>query len=356
MLKIGAAPADSDRIAVCPAVAGQGRRRRDRIVQTPETPFDETTRVATLRALNVLDTPAEERFDRLTRLAKRLFDVPIALVSLVDSDRQWFKSRVGLEACETSRDVSFCGHAILDNDVFVVNDAARDPRFNDNPLVDSEPRIRFYAGCPLTVGSGLRLGTLCLIDRTPREFGEEDKTLLRDLAVMAQQELEAVELATMDELTGVSNRRGFVMLAGQTLGMCMRLNKPAALVYLDLDDFKPINDRFGHAEGDRALRDFANLLLATFRDSDVVARLGGDEFAVLVGNADRGTIHSALDRLQQTVDGYNRQARRGYGLRYSVGMVTFDPTRHHDIDQLVADADASMYQNKRTKAGSAAIA
>lgn len=114
-------------------------------MKSPETPRDEETRLKRLRSLGILDTAPEERFDRLTRLAKRMFGVPIALVSLVDENRQWFKSCVGLEASETPRDVSFCGHAILCNEIFIIADATLDERFADNPLVLNEPKIRFYS-------------------------------------------------------------------------------------------------------------------------------------------------------------------------------------------------------------------
>ena len=178
----------------------------------PATPVDEATRVGTLRALDILDTAAEERFDRLTRLAKRLFGVPIALVSLVDTNRQWFKSCDGLGATETPREISFCGHAILSDDILVIPDALLDDRFCDNPLVVDDPHIRFYAGCPLRAPNGSRLGTLCLIDRAPRMFDADELQPLRDLAHMAEQELAAVQLATTDELTQISNRRGFARL------------------------------------------------------------------------------------------------------------------------------------------------
>lgn len=132
----------------------------------PGKPANEATRIDALHGLN-LDAAPEERFDRLTRLAKRLFNVPIALVTLIDKDRQWFKSCVGLDVSETSRDVSFCGHAILQNELMLVPDAREDLRFHDNPLVTGAPNIRFYAGYPLTVPDGNKLGTLCLIDTKP---------------------------------------------------------------------------------------------------------------------------------------------------------------------------------------------
>lgn len=155
----------------------------------PAVSFDEDARVAALKKLGILDTSAEERFDRITRLAAHLLKVPIALISLVDDHRQWFKSRVGLEATETPRDISFCGHAILKENVFMVPDALADVRFQDNPLVTGEPRIRFYAGQPLKSTDGHKVGTLCVIDRVPRALSAAELQSLQDLARMAEQEL-----------------------------------------------------------------------------------------------------------------------------------------------------------------------
>lgn len=318
-------------------------------VLAPPKPVDEQTRLATLNALQVLDTPAEERYDRVTRLAKRLFGVPIALVSLVDADRQWFKSCQGLDVLETGREISFCGHAILGDDILVIPDARRDERFSDNPLVVGEPRIRFYAGCPLRVHDGSRLGTLCVIDREPRDFSAEDRALLRDLGRVIEQELAAVHLATIDELTHLSNRRGFEALSHNTLSWCRRASLPASLVFLDLDGFKPINDRFGHAEGDRALRDFARLFGQTFRESDTAGRVGGDEFAVLMSGVDAPAVEPVLKRLGAMLEDHNRVQQRGYDLRFSAGVVAWDPAHHAGIRELMAAADALMYAQKRRR-------
>lgn len=153
-------------------------------------PDDEADRLQALLALRVLDTPAEERFDRITRTARDLLKVPIALISLIDAERQWFKSRQGLDAAETPRAVSFCGHAIVAGDeAFVIENALADARFADNPLVVGAPDIRFYAGMPLHALNGRRLGTLCVIDRVPRRFDADDARRLRDLAAWAEQEL-----------------------------------------------------------------------------------------------------------------------------------------------------------------------
>ncbi len=167
-------------------------------------PANESQRLERLRNYGVLDTPAEEAFDRVVRLAAAILDVPIALISLIDDGRQWFKAKVGLDAPETPRDFAFCAHAILGNDVFVVADAALDPRFKTNPLVVGDPKIRFYAGAPLTTHDGLNLGTVCAIDRKPRTLTEEEKVLLRDLGaiVIDQMELRAAgrkALAEVDE-------------------------------------------------------------------------------------------------------------------------------------------------------------
>ena len=318
-------------------------------MKKPDTPQDEHARLETLRSLTILDTPPEERFDRLTRMAKRLFGVPIALVSLVDENRQWFKSCYGLSVSETPRDISFCGHAILGNEVFIIPDTVEDERFADNPLVLSDPRIRFYAGCPLSAPNGRKLGTLCIIDRQPRRFGKEDLEALQDLASMVERELAAVQLATLDELTAVSNRRGFLVLAQHSLHLCVRERLPASLVYMDLDKLKPINDTFGHAEGDRALTAFAEQLKIAGRDSDVFARLGGDEFVMLLINTTRERAERVVARLRQSVANYNREAGRGYDIVFSHGIVEFNPEKHHTIDAMLAEGDSLMYRLKKSR-------
>ncbi len=158
-------------------------------MQAPLFPENESERLQVLLACDILDTPQEERFDRLTRLAQQMFGVQIALVSIVDADRQWFKSRQGLDACETGRDISFCGHAILAPEVFNIPDASCDSRFADNPLVTGPPYIRFYAGAPLSTSAGQRIGTLCIIDDKPKTLSLAQIASLRDLADCVEQEI-----------------------------------------------------------------------------------------------------------------------------------------------------------------------
>ncbi|HDV6364529.1 TPA: sensor domain-containing diguanylate cyclase [Burkholderia cepacia] len=316
-------------------------------MQIAPKPADEAARLDTLHSLSILDTPPEERFDRLTRLARRLFDVPIALVSLVDDDRQWFKSHAGLDVTQTSRYVSFCSHALLAGNTMVIQDALNDDRFHDNPLVTGAPGIRFYAGRPLAAPNGAPIGTLCLIDTRPRSLEPDELALLGDLAHMTEREIAALHFATTDELTQLTNRRGFEILSRHVLSLCDRLGRHAVLLFFDLNDFKAINDRFGHAEGDRALKAFADTLTGALRDSDVIARLGGDEFVVLLSATDPADVAEPVDRVTQALALRNTADARGYDIRFSVGHVDYDPAHHHDVAGLLASADQRMYEHKQ---------
>jgi len=162
-------------------------------MQVPFVPPEEQQRLQTLRDLLILDTEPERRFDVLTQYAADMFEVPIVLVSLVDENRQWFKSRCGLGATETPRNISFCGHAILENEPLVVADALADPRFADNPLVTNDPHIRFYAGAPLAMENGMKVGTLCLIGKQSRQLSEWELGHLKDLAKVVAKELQGID-------------------------------------------------------------------------------------------------------------------------------------------------------------------
>jgi len=159
-------------------------------------PPHEAQRLQALRDLLILDTPPEQRFDRIVHFAADELDVPMALISLIDSERQWFKARVGMAACETARDVSFCGHAVMGTELFMVEDALRDPRFFDNPLVVGDPHIRFYAGAPLVLASGDVVGTLCVLDRQERRLDAVDRSILDALRQLVVGELEGTAVAS----------------------------------------------------------------------------------------------------------------------------------------------------------------
>lgn len=312
-----------------------------------EKPVDETERLAELRSLTTLDRVAEERFDRITRLAQRLFGVSTALVSLVDQDSQWFKSRIGFEPGETSRDISFCAHAILSDEIMMVPDAAEDTRFADNPLVVDSPGVRFYAGCPIIGPGGAKLGTLCILDQRPRELSAEELNLLRDLAGMVEHEIATNKMAVTDPLTGLGNRRGFDMAGSVVLEINRRRRVDTALLYFDLDRFKAINDQFGHAEGGHALREFAEILRNVLRLSDVIARLGGDEFVALLSGSSE--YEAVARRMKIALESRNLQGVREYSLEASVGAAVTKWSDDESLESLVRRADEAMYLQKRAR-------
>lgn len=314
-------------------------------MEKPNIPETEISRLATLTSLSVLDTEEEERFNRLTRIAKKTFDVPIALVSLVDENRQWFKSCIGLDVRETSRDISFCGHAILNNEIFVINDALEDERFRDNPLVINEPHIRFYAGCPLTVLNS-RIGTLCIIDKKPRRISKEELAVLKDLASLVENELVALQHATIDELTKVANRRGVINLIQKGMDLCRRQKIPSSLIFFDLNKFKVINDVYGHDEGDLVLQAFAQLIVKAGRDADIFGRLGGDEFLGWLSNSDYNKTLKYIDRLKSSVRRNNIDSGKDYAIDFAYGIVEIDPSEERTIESLLEAADSLMYENK----------
>ncbi len=162
-------------------------------MQPPRLPLNEPERLQALHGLMLLDTPAEERFDRVVRFAAEELNMPIALVSLVDADRQWFKSRHGLDASETPRDISFCGHAILQPGLMIVEDASLDERFADNPFVTGPMHVRFYAGAPLNAPSGECVGTLCVIDTEPRRIDAMERAVLNALRALANEAIAGID-------------------------------------------------------------------------------------------------------------------------------------------------------------------
>lgn len=312
-------------------------------------PADEDRRLAALRALHLLDTDPEERFDRITRLAQRVFSTSMATFTLIDADRQWFKSEVGAKGKEDPRDISFCAHAILDPETTVIGDAREDERFRDNPLVTGDPNIRFYAGHPVSGPDGEVLGTLCVIDDAPRRPDDFDAEALREFAAMVEAEVASLSLAINDELTGLSNRRGFEMLGERLIVAARRLNLPISAIYVDLDNMKPVNDTYGHEAGDRALIATGRVLTESLRASDLIARLGGDEFAaVLVGRAAEAGPN-LMTRVEGRLVEFNASSAEPFELGLSLGLAESPPDSKEELWAIVARADEAMFEEKRGK-------
>jgi diguanylate cyclase (GGDEF)-like protein/PAS domain S-box-containing protein len=440
-------------------------------------PADEEMRLNALAQYRLLDTPPESDFDRLAELAARLFDVPIALISLLDADRQFFKARVGIDICETSRELSFCSHAIMQDEILFVPDASKDARFYKNPLVMGEPHIRFYAGKPLATRTGEKIGTVCLIDSKARsEFTETDRRNLTDLAALV---MDRMEMRRLEQMRGVSRsrfenitatspdaiicsnsngeitfwngaaqrlfgydasevlfqsaeaiiprswrtefraqlesvRRGGVFdMADRTIELsglrkdgsvfpaefslsiwregtafgigaivrdvterrrneerlfrlastdiltglpnrgawedCLEATlaagEPAAVLIIDLDGFKEVNDKFGHAAGDEVLKTISSRLKTACPSAFMMARLGGDEFVALLPENDEASAREAAAQIIDAVADRYEFAGRTVAVGACVGIaIAADDARY--CDDLLKSADLALYRAK----------
>jgi diguanylate cyclase (GGDEF)-like protein len=334
-------------------------------MQPAKLPDNESERLRYLREMGILDTPLEERFERITRMVCRTLGVPMAAVSLVDADRQWFKSAQGLQASETSREVAFCAHAILDDQPFIVPDTHRDGRFSDNPLVTDNPQIRFYAGIPLRMAPDICIGTLCAIDSKPRELSPEELEALEDLSEMVKTELAAARLseehaklisklqsaqraALIDPLTRLWNRAGGERLLEREWASSNRRERAMSVAVVDVDRFKSINDTHGHAAGDAALKHFATNLMKGFRATDVIARWGGDEFIIVLPDCGRDVLRATLQRLNARLGRKPLvHASCKLGLTASIGAWSGVPGAEMDAQVGLQAADEALYRAKR---------
>ncbi len=360
-------------------------------------PANDGERIRELHSYGVLDTPPDEVLDELTYLAARICGCPIALISLVDEDRQWFKSKVGVETVEAPREVAFCAHSILQpDDLCIIADTTADPRSADNPLVTPKRGIRFYAGAPLVTSNGHALGTICVMDRKPRELNDDQKRGLTALSrlVMTQLELgrarsqpaapdpgnELEELqrkvaelqeaaedrrrfqeellerqrqledraevmareSMMDPLTAIANQRGFIDRLDQEFSRARRYEMPLSLVFLDIDDFKSYNDEFGDIAGDSVLEQIATLLHDQTRVSDFIARYEGGQFAIILTNTDAAGAMVMAERVRSAVEAATWLGR---AVAVSAGIATLGAETANSA-QFVEDANAAMNEAK----------
>jgi diguanylate cyclase (GGDEF)-like protein len=341
-------------------------------MKKPPLPKNEEARLKRLEAYGLIYSPAEERFDRITRLARDVFNVPIALVSLVSSRCQWFKSSQGLMAPETPREISFCGHAILNSNTLVIPDTLANPDFADNPLVTGDPYIRFYAGHPLTY-QGCKLGTLCIIDRVPRALKPSELDTLRSMAAWAENEIKVSTLseaqtellteldevrrqALIDPLTKTWNRRGLDKVLRSELERAGRQQHPICIMLIDIDYFKKVNDRHGHSVGDMVLREVAQRIRSSLRPQDLVARYGGDEFFVLLtGGDERDARYTAARILARVNDEPVEAGDTVVNVGLSIGGALAQVTPDFDLKKFIAAADETLYEAKGQGRGCLAI-
>ena len=313
----------------------------------------EERRLAALHSYDILDTPPEPQFDRIARIAAELLQMPISLITLIDSSRQWFKAKHGLDTIESPRSAAFCNHAIEGHDVMVVENALNDQRFADNPFVTAAPNIRFYAGAPLRNKQGYNLGTLCVIDQKPRNLSEQQQHILEDLAAIVVDELELhhanielQRLATTDTLTGVNNRRQFLRLAETEGRRAARYQQPLSVLMVDIDHFKKVNDTHGHEAGDRALVAVAKAMRNALRPEAILGRLGGEEFAVLLPQADRQAAMIAAERLRQGVERLSVDIDHTV-LQITVSIGVTEISSDQTFETALRHADEALYEAKK---------
>ncbi len=303
---------------------------------------DEAGRIASLNRYCVLDGGHEAQFDKITGLVRSVFKVPIAAVSLVDVDRQWFMSAPGLDVTETPRDIAFCAHTILTRDALNVPDARIDARFSRNPLVVGAPHICAYLGAPLMTPDGYNVGALCAIDTSPRSFGAPEEALLASFASLVVDELELRMIGQNDFLTGAKTRRAFM----EDLGIASRMPPDArgVVLMLDLDHFKQVNDRFGHPAGDEVLRSVVAACRRALRRTDVIGRLGGEEFAVLLRGMPLDDAIECAERIRRAVLDLRALPDPELGVTVSIGVAE---VLRGDAHGTLADADAALYCAKQ---------
>ncbi|MWJ27214.1 GAF domain-containing protein [Halomonas sp. ZH2S] len=279
----------------------------------------EERRLAALHATGLLDTLPEERFDRLTRLAYRLFEVPIALVSMVDRDRQWFKSCQGVSLRETPRNIAFCSWAIQNDELMEVPDTRLDERFRDNPFVTGPPYVRFYAGQPLHLATGERIGTLCLIEPEPRQLLAREKQLLSDIALLVEQEFSLGTQYPTDNITGCLEELAFTPRATNTLALCRRYDINAVLIRIRILNMARIGQLHGDEDGGEVgsneshqlLEQLGKTMVKIASQAEVVGRYGNDTVAALLMDATLGEIRLLCAQLKAALQRWNGLRRPG---------------------------------------------
>lgn len=324
-----------------------------------------TLKLASLNSLDPFYTPLEERFERITRLARRALNVPMAAITVVQGDRQWFKSVSGWQVTELPMSKSLCAEVIREGKQIIVPDTRHDLYTMSNPVVCGKPKIRFYAGFPIRDSERNTVGTFCVMDLKPREPDPDFAMTLADLGDMAQRELFTVELndahsalvsklgkarrqAMFDPLTRLWNRRGATDLLNAALREAVKHDDSVGVCLADIDCFKQVNDQFGHQVGDQVLRRVAASIVASVRPQDIVCRYGGEEFLIVVHGIDEKGCVAIGERICAGMRGLPIQTRDGsVPVTISIGIAMRQPGDSASSEYLIGLADAALYESKR---------
>lgn len=307
---------------------------------------DDEGRLAALGRLQILETPPEQPFEKIVTLVRTVLAVPIATVSLVDRDRQWFKAQRVLEVQETARSISICTYTIQQAEPLIIEDTHLDARFAENPLVQGGPRIRSYAGVPLRTSEGYNVGSLCAMDTKPRRFSPADIAILSNFANIVSDEMELRLIASTDFLTGALSRRGFEEQLGREIARHRRYHRPSSLAILDIDHFKTINDSFGHPAGDDVLRQMGQLIAKVLRPADVYGRLGGEEFGVLLPETGAADAFVAAERLREAIQNHRFEMPGGHRISVTASVGVAECGEMEEPKAWLSRADKHLYEAK----------
>jgi diguanylate cyclase (GGDEF)-like protein len=309
--------------------------------------IDEPARLAALRRYEARESGDNRPLNRIVDLVKQVIGVPIAAVTLMDEKSQRMKAISGLDVTELPRPETFCNYTIAQKGPFAVNDALADPRFAGNPFVKGAPHIRSYIGVPLTTSDGYNIGTLCAVDTEPRMFDQGQGEIMRKLAEIAVEQFELQQIARHDSLTGALTRRGFFAELERELVRTARYERPSSLVMIDVDRFRMINERYGHAAGDAVLVSIANSCLAGMRRTDVFGRIGGEEFGLLLPETDAEEARDAAERIRAQIESTILQVGPAE-LRFTVSMgIAPVPGPGETISAWLGEADIALYESKQ---------
>lgn len=286
-----------------------------------------------------------EAFDRITSLVRDIFDVDVAAVSLIEGDRQSFRSIQGLDLTEIPLEASFCRATWREGKPVVFEDTAESREFCNHALVTQFPSLRFYAGVVLRTSEGQPIGTICAIDRKPRGFSDREIRVLENLAQMAASEFELREFASRDALTGALSRRHFLTECNHLCDIAAQENLEVSVIMIDVDHFKTVNDRYGHAAGDEVLRALIVACKAHLKDFHLIGRLGGEEFAIALQKTAQQSVaiseslRNAIAQLSFQFDNSTVQITSSFGV---AGVQAGEP----DISNALLRADKALYQAK----------
>jgi len=329
-------------------------------------PANESARLDSLRRMLLSSSPDEASLDRVIRAARRIFGTPIALISLVDQDRLWFKSCIGLTVRETPRGISFCGHAILEEEPLIVEDTLCDTRFADNPLVTAEPMIRFYAGRALRNSENFPIGALCIMDREPRRLSQEERRILDDLGQWAEAIFTSTELseaqralsAELDEAKRESmvdpqlqiwNRWAIVDILDREAKRAQRHHDALSVLMVGVDQLGSIDNRYGRSTADALLKEVARATHGALRPYDAMGRYSVEEFLVVLPDTDRNAAAVVAERLREKVEACTVAVGSDrVSCTVSTGVASVEQNADSSpIDMLVASAEDALLLAKR---------